>query len=153
MVEDRRNEMIEICRFQLPDVQMTSSLVNCFIEGEYMVLQIPTQAVIFDSLDLCQYTGCRRAVATSARTKQKLKYCYYHVEYSRKMQKQNYARQQEKIRKGICAMYDCERPRAPNKKSTGKLGRVCVEHALQNNERSRKFYQNKKKRKKILIEQ
>jgi hypothetical protein len=66
------------------------------------------------------------------------------------MQRQNYAKQQDKIKTGLCARRDCLNPRAPNKKDSQRLGRVCAKHALQNNERARVHYLKQKARKTVL---
>ena len=69
------------------------------------------------------------------------------ADYSRKMQKKNYLRQQEKMKKGLCARRDCKKPRAPiEQKRPGTLARCCAEHARQRNLRAKLSYQRRKRK-------
>ncbi len=131
--------MTSVCRIPLmgKDVPTLDFVV---IDG-HMVVQVEAETIL-DSDELCQYPRCRRRVAMGLQG-QFLIYCTEHSNYSKIMQKKNYAAAFLKNETGLCVRHGCNNPRAL-KKNANQLGRCCSEHAFQNNERAKAAYKNNK---------
>ena len=110
-----------------------------------MVIQVPNDVQLEDTSELCGFPRCRGRVAVGIRGSL-TQYCDEHCIYSRKMQHQKYQKKKSKLDKGLCVVYDCERPRAPARRRPGVLGRCCTEHAETLNIRSKDMYNRRKLR-------
>jgi hypothetical protein len=135
--------MTVVCRIPLQNGTAPLPSLECTVENGCMVVRAPPELTILDTDDLCQYTGCRMKVSTG-KSGQRLTYCAKHSEYSRRMQKENYARQKLRNMSGLCARRDCNKPRSENKHKPGSLGRLCADHANELNQRSKHAYHRHK---------
>ena len=131
--------MTAICRIPVLENNVLPKL-DCTVEDGYMIVYVPTGTPVFDTNELCHYPRCRKQVTIGTHL-QRLQYCFEHSEYSRKMQKQNYANRKRKMDAGICVRHGCFNSRAPNKRRPG-LGRCCEEHAAMSAAKAKMAYRN-----------
>ena len=133
--------MTAICRIPIQEGHALPE-IDYIVEDGYMVVHVPADTPISDSNELCHYPRCRKRTTLGIHMQQ-VQYCEEHVQYSRLMQKKNYANGQRKMDAGLCVRHGCKNSRGPNKRRPG-LGRCCVEHAAICNEKAKLAYRNNK---------